>query len=224
MYIIHYFINPYYYIKCFYSIYDMVKIKIRSISFDTSFLLSYKPIVDEDIRIIKQDNIPCFLTSTVVSELEQLRVWDRISKQQYKKAIKRIKGSKANVIDFKNRFFSSAFGKVCIRSMQKHHGVKKDDIINDCNILVTNLKNGVDIFLSEDFHFTSKITKDVIKEVKNTACTEFHMMCENSLYSIDALTFFEAYNSGIIDLDIVEKRIKTIKKKDKYLGNKAIDI
>lgn len=202
----------------------MVKIEIRSLSFDTSFLLSNKPIVDEDIKIIKKDNIPCFLTSTVISELEQLRVWDRISKQQYKKAIKRIKGSKANVIDFKNRFFSSAFGKICIRSMQKHHGVKKDEIINDCNILIANLKNGVDIFLSEDFHFTSKITKYVIEDVKNVACTEFHMMCDKSLYSIDALTFFESYNSGIIDLDIIEKRIKTIKKKDKYLGNQIKDI
>ena len=197
----------------------MVKITIRSISFDTSLLLSYKPIIDEDIKIIKRDNIPCFLTSTVVSELEQLRVWDRISTQQYKKAIKRIKGSKANVIDFKNKFFSSAFGKVCVRSMQKHHGVNKDDIINDCNILVTNLKNGVDIFLSEDYHFTSKITKYVIEDVKNAACKEFHMMCDNSLYSVDALTFFESYGSGNIDLDIVEKRIKTIKKSEKYLGN-----
>ena len=49
--------------------------------------------------------------------------------------------------------------------MREHHGVKPENIINDCNIIITSLKNGVDLFLSEDFHFTSKITVDVLDEV-----------------------------------------------------------
>ena len=76
-------------------------------------------------------------------------------------------------------------------------------VMNDCNILVSNLKNGVDLFLSEDFHFTSAITKEVISEVKNAACSEYFLMCDSQLFSIDAKTFLEAYTKGTIDLDIV---------------------
>lgn len=189
--------------------------KIRSISWDTSFLLKDNFQIDAVIKKIAHDNIPCFITSTVISELEQLKIWGRITEKDYKKAIKRIKYTHSRIIDFKNRFLSDTFGKACIISMEKHHGVKPKDIVNDCNILVSSLKNGVDVFLSEDFHFTSKITKDVIKEVSSVACNEFHMMCDNQLYSVNADTFLVAYNDGDFNLDIVKSRQQNIRKDSK---------
>jgi rRNA-processing protein FCF1 len=191
--------------------------KIRSVSIDTSFLLHNKPSIDNVIKLLERDNIPCFITATVVSELEQLKIWSRISKKDYKQAVKRWKKSHATVIDFKNRLLSDAFGKACIRSMEKHHGVSKENIANDCNILVSTLKNRIDLFLSEDFHFTSAITKDVIDEVTNAACTEYYQMCDSILYSINAETFLDAYKNGNIDLDVVKSNIKSIRKSGKRL-------
>jgi hypothetical protein len=194
--------------------------KVRSVSFDTSFLLHNKPSIDTVTKLLERDNIPCFITTTVVSELEQLKIWGRITKFEYKHAIKRWKNTHAKVIDFKNRLLSDAFGKACIRSMEKHHGVSKENIANDCSILVSTLKNGVDLFLSEDFHFTSEITKEVIKEVKSAACTEYHQMCDSILYSINAETFLDAYNNGNIDLDIVKSKIISIRKSGKRLNDR----
>ena len=77
--------------------------KVRSVSFDTSFLLQNKPSIDNVVKLLERDNIPCFITTTVVSELEQLKIWGRISKLDYKRAVKRRKKSHATVIDFKNR-------------------------------------------------------------------------------------------------------------------------
>lgn len=190
---------------------------IRSVSFDTSFLLKESPIVDQVIHILVKDRILCFLTTTVVSELEQLKIWGRITTKEYKRASRRWKQTHAQLIDFRNRLLSDAFGRACIQSMEKHHGVKPEDIANDCNIIISALKQGIDLFLSEDYHFTSKITKKVLEEVTNAACTEYHQMCGNILYSIDADTFTKAYHSGSINLDIIKDRIKTIRKKGKRL-------
>lgn len=178
--------------------------QVRSVSFDTSFLLKTNPLVDKAIKKLSIDAIPCFITSTVASELEQLKIWGRITPETHKLAIKRWKRSNATVIDFKNRFFSDAFGKACMNSMEKHLGVKAKDVANDCSILVSNLKKGVDLFLSEDFHFTSKITEKVIDEVKNAACSEFHQMCDSTLYAIDTKTFLEAYDNGEVDLEVIK--------------------
>ena len=194
--------------------------EIRSVSFDTSFLLQDKPLIDKVIKLLVRDSIPCFITSTVVSELEQLKVWGRITKSDYKQALKRWKQTSATMIDFKNRLFSDAFSKACIRSMEEHHGVKPADIANDCNILVSTLKNGIDIFLSEDFHFTSQITKKVISEVKHAACTEYHQMCDSRLYSVDAYTFLKAYKNGNVNLEIINSHMKPIKKSGKKLDNR----
>ena len=191
--------------------------QVRSVSFDTSFLLNNDPRIDEVIKIISRDNISSYITSTVISEIEQLKIWGRITKLEYKQAIKRWKRSHATVVDFNNRLLSNAFGRTCINSMEKHHGVKANDIVNDCNILVSILKNGVDLFLSEDFHFTSKITREVINEVSSAACSEYHLMCETMLYAIDTKTFLDAYNHGIIDLNIVRSKMKSIKKNGKRL-------
>ena len=193
---------------------------LRSLSFDTSFLLKKNPLVDKVIKILNKDNIKCYITSTVVSELEQLKIWGRISLLDYKLAIKRWKRTRANVVDFKNRFLKNEFGKTCIKSMEENHGVNPKDIVNDCNILITSLKNGVDIFLSEDYHFTSKITKKVISEVKHTSCSEYHQMCDSALYSIDAFTFLKAYDNGSVDLNIIQKYMKSIKKSEKEFRNR----
>ena len=191
--------------------------KLRSVSFDTSFLLKDNIFVDAVINKLAHDYISCFITSTVVSELEQLKVFGRITKNDYKKASKRWKHTHATVIDFKNRLLSDAFGKACMVSMEKHHGVKPKDIANDCNILVSTLKNGVDIFLSEDFHFTSRVTKEVVDELSHAACTEYHMMCDTHLYSVNAKTFLDAYQNGSINLEIVEARLQNVRKKGKRL-------
>jgi rRNA-processing protein FCF1 len=191
--------------------------KIRSVSFDTSFLLKNNFLVDTIFKKIEYDRLPCFVTTTVVSELEQLKVFGRITETDYKKAGKRLKHVHATVIDFKNRLLSDAFGKACMISMEKHHGVKPEDIVNDCNILVSTLKNGVDVFLSEDFHFTSKITKEVVDELSNAACREFHMMCDTHLYSVNAETFLAAYIDGDLNLDVVSSRLKDIRKNGKLL-------
>jgi hypothetical protein len=192
--------------------------QVRSVSFDTSFLLKDDPLVDIVVKKLARDSVACFVTSTVVSELEQLKIWGRISKEVYKCAIKRLKRTHATVIDFKNRFFSSAFGKECIISMEKHHGVKANDIANDCSILVSVLKNGVNFFLSEDYHFTSEITKEVIDEVKNAACSEYHQMCDSMMYSVDSKTFLQTYKNGNIDLDFIQSKMKPIRKKGKLFG------
>jgi len=191
--------------------------QIRSVSFDTSFLLKDSPLVDTIIKQLSHDSIPCYITSTVVSELERLKIWGRITQSTYKLAIKRWKRTNSQIIDFKNRLLSTTFGQECVLSMEKHHGVKRKDIENDCNILVTTLKKGVDVFLSEDFHFTSKITKEVISEVINAACTEYHQMCETNMFSVDSKTFLKAYSHGQINIDIVESNMKNIKKDTKRL-------
>jgi len=182
------------------------KLHIRSVSFDTSFLLKDNLFIDTVIDVLARDHIACFVTSTVVSELEQLKIWGRITESTHKKAIKRWIHAHASVIDFKNRLLSDTLGQACIHSMEDH-GVPGNHVVNDCKILVSNLKNGVDLFLSEDFHFTSDITKEVINEVKSAACHEYHLMCDSRLYSIDTRTFIEAYSKGAIDLDIVRLRI-----------------
>ena len=115
----------------------MSLLNLRSVSFDTSFLLHEKKSVDRVIKILIQDNIPCFVTTTVLSELERLKLWGRITKDNYKHSIKRLKKTNAKIIDFKNRLFSDAFSKACILSMEEHHGVEPKDIANDCNILVS---------------------------------------------------------------------------------------
>jgi hypothetical protein len=174
--------------------------EIRSVSFDTSFLLKDDPDVDKIIKQLKRDQIHCFVTSTVISELEQLKVWGRIDERTYKKAMSRLRRVGSKVIDFKNRFMSSEFGKQCIKSMETHLGAKPKDIKNDCSILIEGLKNGVDLFLSEDFHFTSKLTEQVLNEVTNFACLEYHQMCGEELYSINTKNFIKMYDDGKIDI------------------------
>lgn len=191
---------------------------IRSVSFDSSFLLRQNKDVDRILKALKRDGIESFVTSTVVSELDRLKVYGRIGDREYGRAMSRWKRVDAKVIDFKNRLLSSAFRKECELSMGRHHGVKPEDIRNDCSILVTSLKSGIDVFLSEDFHFTSKVTSEVLEEVKHKACSEYRQMCGEELLSVNARTFEKAYGNGSVDLDVVESYRLDIKKAGKRLG------
>jgi hypothetical protein len=181
--------------------------QIRSISFDTSFLLKDDPLVDSVIKAIARDRIPCFVTATVASEVEQLKIWGRITESTHKKAMQRWVHAHATVIDFKNRLLSDAIGRACVTSMEAH-GIPANHVRNDCAILVTTLQNGVDLFLSEDYHFTSTITKEVITEIKHAACSEYFLMCDARLFSIDTRTFLQAYSKGTIDLTIVQTKMR----------------
>ena len=185
---------------------------IRSVSFDTSFLLKDDPLVDRVINLLAHDRIPCFVTLTVASELEQLKIWGRITESTHKKAIKRWTHAQATIIDFKNRLLSNAISQACIQSMQDH-GIPANHVVNDCTILVSALKNGIDLFLSEDFHFTSAITKEVIAEVKHAACSEYFLMCDSQLYSIDTKTFLEEYSKGMITRNILQTQMQQVKRK-----------
>jgi rRNA-processing protein FCF1 len=179
------------------------QLPIRSVSFDTSFLLKDDPSIDDVMKTLAHDHIPCFVTTTVASELEQLRIWGRITEPVYKTAIKRLAHVHATVIDFKNRLLSDALSSACRRSMQDH-GIDAGAVTNDCAILISTLKNGMDIFLSEDFHFTSAITKDVIDELQHAACSEYSLMCGSQLFSIDARTFLKSYQNRSVDLKTIQ--------------------
>lgn len=173
--------------------------------------------MDNCLKLIKNDGLDCFITSTVLSELELLKTWDRIGIREYKKAMSRWKRAGGRIIDFRNQLLSSAFRDRCVVSMGEQHGVKRQDIINDCNILTVSLKNGIDVFLSEDFHFTSKLTQDVVDEVTNVACSEYNLMCGEEMVIIDSRTFLESYSDGVVDKDIVESKKQIIKKSGKRL-------
>jgi hypothetical protein len=192
-------------------------VEIRSISFDTSFLLKDSYYIDEIIKKISKEDIRCVITSTVISELEQLKIWGRISFKEWKNAFKKIKKLNSEIIDFKNRLLSDGFGKICMKSMKEHHGIESKDIRNDCNIITTTLKKGIDFIISEDYHFTSKMTKEVINDITHDACKEFSLMCNSNIYMTDSMIFFKAYDNRKIDIDIIESNIKSIRKKGKRL-------
>ena len=177
---------------------------IRSVSFDTSFLLRDGPEADKVVKELKKGGIPCYVTSTVISELNQLKVWGRIDGRTYNRAMSRWRRVRGKVIDFKNRFLSSEFQEECVESMETQMGVLPKEVLNDCSIMVTGLKHGVDLFLSEDFHFTSHATEEVLREVSNNACLEYHQMCGDEMYSVNTRTFLKAYSNRALDLDIMQ--------------------
>jgi hypothetical protein len=191
------------------------QLQIRSVSFDTSFLLKDDLFIDQVIKTLARDRIPCFVTATVASELEQLKIWGRITESTYKRATKHLIHVHATVIDFRNRLLSDALGNACLRSMQDH-GIDANHVVNDCTILVSNLKNGVDLFLSEDYHFTSAITKEVIDEIQSVACSEYFLMCDSQLYSIDAKTFLKTYFNKSIDLEVIQSLMDKRQKKEPH--------
>jgi hypothetical protein len=191
---------------------------IRSVSFDTSFLLKLDPAVDKCLKLLARDMVPCFVTSTVLSELEQLRVWRRIDRNLYDLAMQRWHRVGAKPIDFHNRLVASDIGKACLISMKEHHGVSSADIQNDCSIVVEALEGHVDVFLSEDFHFTSRISNEVIHEVAHAGCQEYQVMCSDYLHAMNAQMFLRAYGRRAINLDVVASLQRDVRKPGKLLG------
>jgi hypothetical protein len=182
----------------------MMKV-IRSVSFDTSFLLNKDPDVEIVLKKLKQARIECYVTSTVLTELDALRMNYRINEETYQKAMKRWNVVNARVIDFKNRIVTSELNRKCQQAMGKHHDINPERIVNDCKILVVGLKNGVDLFLSEDLHFISKITDNVLKEIRSNACREYHLMCDKELFGVNTRMFLLAFNEGEFDLESYNK-------------------
>ena len=58
---------------------------LRSVSFDTSFLLKDSSLIDDAVSLFQKDKIACTVTQTVLSELEQLKVWGGFRRHSIKK-------------------------------------------------------------------------------------------------------------------------------------------
>jgi GNAT superfamily N-acetyltransferase len=175
--------------------------EVRSASFDTSFLLKLDPAVDKVLKILAADRVPCFVTGTVLSEIEQLKVWGRIPPGQYELAMSRWKRVGAKIISFNNRLANTEIGRRCLVSMGRYHGVRPEDVKNDCSVIVAALAHDVDLFLSEDWHLTSRVTDDVLREMIDSGCAEYGIMCGEHLHAISARNFLEVYSGGRLDLD-----------------------
>jgi hypothetical protein len=81
--------------------------EVRSASFDTSFLLKLDPAVDKVLKMLVRDAVPCYVTGTVLSEIEQLKVWGRVPPGQYELAMSRWRRAGAKPIDFKTRLLET---------------------------------------------------------------------------------------------------------------------
>jgi GNAT superfamily N-acetyltransferase len=191
--------------------------EVRSVSFDTSFLMRLDPAVDRILKFLSKDAVPCFVTGTVLSEIEQLKVWRRVSPGQYELAMARWHRVGAKPIDFNNRLLESEMGRRCTISMEKMHGIGSSDIRNDCSAVMTALKNGVDVFLSEDWHLTSRVTDEVLRGVSAGACTEYKMMCGPELHALNARTFLAAYSHRHLDMEKADALRRDMRKPGKTM-------
>ena len=100
----------------------------------------------------------------------------------------------------------------CTTSMNEQHGIETKDVRNDCNILTSGLINDIDVILSEDFHFTSRHTDNVVNNVCETTCERYERMCECDILMMNRTTFLAAYSDRKIDIDIMESMKKDIRK------------
>ncbi|MFH0816646.1 MAG: GNAT family N-acetyltransferase [Methanobacteriota archaeon] len=191
--------------------------EVRSVSFDTSFLMRLDPAVDKILKVLSRDAVPCFVTGTVLSEIEQLKVWRRVSPGQYELAMARWRRVGAKPIDFNNRLLETEMGRRCMASMEKLHGASPHEVRNDCTAVMTALKNGIDVFLSEDWHLTSRVTDEVLREVSAGACTEYKMMCGPELHALNARTFLASYSRRHLDLDKADALRRDVRKPSKTM-------
>jgi predicted nucleic acid-binding protein len=191
--------------------------EIRSISFDTSFLLHKDTKVDRVISILEKDKVPTYISTTVLYEIETLMLNGRIDDETYQKSNERWKRLESKMLDFQSHFLSERANDQCVASMRKNHGVPRKEIFNDCQIITESMIGGVDVFVSEDYHFTSKLTENVLDDIVHIACKEYKEFCEGRLYTMDTKTFLKAYADKKIDLDIVKSKKKLVKKFKKYL-------
>jgi rRNA-processing protein FCF1 len=186
--------------------------KVTKVMFDTSFLLKDSPDIDEIIRILRRDKISCYISSTIQSELDNLYYFRKISGEQYKRAISRYRKAKAGNIEGTRNYLEESITKECTISMNLEHGVNAKDMRNDCSILTSSLNNHIDLILSEDFHFTSKSTGNVVNTVCKRTCNRFQRLCECDILLLNEDTFLASYKGSMVDLDIAESMKHNIEK------------
>ncbi len=192
--------------------------RIMNVMFDTSFLLKDSLDIDEIIKILRKDGISCYISSTVQTELNNLYYFGQISSQQFERAKKRCRKAKAGNIEGIRNYLEESITKECTISMNMEHGVGAKDVRNDCSILTSSLNNHIDLILSEDFHFTSRYSENVVNTVCERTCDRFHRLCECDILALNKDTFLAAYNGNMVDLEVVEKMKYDIRKDNKRMG------
>ncbi len=185
---------------------------ITNVLFDTSFLLKDSPDVDEIIRLLRRDKVSCYISSTVKTELNNLYYFGQISSLQYNRAMARCRRAKAGNIDAARNYLEESITKECTISMNTEHGVSINDVRSDCNILTASLNNHIDLILSEDFHFTSKYTENVVNTVCKRTCDRFHRLCECDILALNKDTFLAAYKGNMVNLDVAVSMKHNIRK------------
>ncbi len=188
---------------------------ITNVLFDTSFLLNDSPDVNKIINILHRDGISCYVSSTVQTELNNLYYFGRISSQQYNRAIARCRKARAGNIEGTRNYLEESVTKECTISMKMEHEVSAKDVRNDCSILTSSLNNHIDLILSEDFHFTSKYTDNVVNTVCEKICDRFKRLCECDILALNKDTFLAAYKDNVVDLDVAESMKHNIRKNSK---------
>ncbi len=191
---------------------------IKKVLFDTSFLLKDSPDVDEVIKILRRDGISCYISYTIQTELDNLYYFGQISSEQYNRAMSRYRKARAENIEGTRNYLEKSITKECTISMNLEHGVGARDVRNDCSILTSSLNNHIDLILSEDFHFTSKYTANVVNTVCERTCDRFQRLCECDILALNKDTFLASYKGSIVDLDIAESMKHNIRKNSKTMG------
>ncbi len=191
---------------------------VTKVMFDTSFLLKNSPDIDEIIKILRRDGISCYISSTIQTELDNLYYFGQISVEQYNRAISRIRKAKAGNIEGSRNYLEKSITKECTISMNLEHGVSAKDVRNDCGILTSSLNNHIDLILSEDFHFTSKYTGNVVNTVCEKTCNRFQRLCECDILPLNKDAFLASYKGNMVDLDIAESMKHNIKKNGKTVS------
>ncbi len=186
--------------------------------FDTSFLLKDSAGIDEIIKILRRDRISCYISSTVQTELDNLYYFGQISSQQITRAMARCRKARAGNIEGLRNYLEESITKECTISMNMEHEAIAKDVRNDCSILTSSLNNHIDLILSEDFHFTSKYSDNVINTVCERTCDRFHRLCECDILALNKDTFLAAYKGNMVDLNVVEKMKYEIRKNVKRIG------
>ncbi len=185
---------------------------ITNVLFDTSFLLKDSPDIDEIIRLLRKDRISCYISSTVKTELDNLYYFRKISNEQYKRAMARCRRANAGNIEAARNFLEESITKECTISMNTEHGVDINNVRGDCNILTSSLNNHIDLILSEDFHFTSKYTDNVVNTVCERTCDRFKRLCECDILALNKDTFLAAYKGKTVDLEVAASMRRNIRK------------
>ncbi len=193
---------------------------IESVLFDTSFLLNDSNDVDYIIKILRRDQISCYISRTIQSEMDDLYYVGRISKQKYTKGLARCRKAKASLLDNGRNFLKGSMTQECTVSMTQEHGTKPGDVHNDCSILTSSLYNYIDLILSEDFHFTSKHTDKVVDSVIEMTCDRFNKLCDGDIMLLNKDGFLAAYQNGQVDLNVMEALKQDVRKNSKVLNNK----